>query len=116
MSPFGAPHDVYVDDEAAPQVAILVWDAEDGRQLALYAIAGTGFAYKMADDVVTTTVRGSQAFWVDGFHRFILRDGDSLTWETMRGSVLIWTEGDLTYRLEGAASLEEARTFARSLE
>jgi hypothetical protein len=116
LPPFGAPQGIYVDDESAATVAILLWDLKDGRQIVLYAIGGTDFAYKMADEVVTATVRGSQAFWVDGLHRFILRDGDFLTWETVRGSVLIWTEGDLTYRLEGAASLEEARTLAESLE
>lgn len=116
LPPFGAPQDIYVDDESHATVAILVWNLEEGRHIALYAIGGTDFAYKLADDVVTTTVRGSQAFWVDGLHRFILRDGEFLTWETVRGSVLIWTEGDLTYRLEGAASLQEARTLAESLE
>lgn len=116
LPPFGAPQGIYVDDGADARVAILVWDSKDGRHIVLYAIAGIDFAYKMADDVVTATVRGAQAFWVDGLHRFILRDGEFLTWETMSGSVLIWTEGDLTYRLEGATSLEEARTLAESLE
>ena len=113
---WGTADQVYVDDGDAAQVAILVWQPDEATRFTLYAIAAADFADKQAGTVVATSVRGIDAVWVEGLHGFSLRGVDGVwDWQSAQGAVLIWQEGGLTYRLEGAASPEEARQFAESL-
>lgn len=115
LPPYGAPQDVYVDDERQAQVAILVWPREADRPLVLYAIAARDFATKQVDALATTDVNGHEAYWIEGPHGFILQDGEMWDTQSASGEVLIWSDGDLTYRLEGAASLDEAQDLAAAL-
>lgn len=114
----GAPDHIYIDVQTEPQVVVLDWlDGESEALLyRLYTIAATSFAFKQVDTVVSTNVHDAEAFWVDGPHGILLQDNGERYWEVTGGPVLIWSEGELTYRLEGAASLEEARQFAESLD
>lgn len=109
----GAPGQAYVDDLESAQIAVLVWERQDALPYTLYVMKQATFAYKMADAATTTTVGDVQALWVQGPHGFRLEQGEF--WQETAGSVLIWTVGELTYRLEGAASLGEAQQFAESL-
>ena len=110
----GAPADVYVDDLAEAQVAIFVWQRDEAPAYRLYAMKQTTIGYKMAEQATTTTVGDVEALWIDGPHWFNLSEGN--LWQDTEGSVLIWTVGELTYRLEGAEELSEARRLAESLE
>lgn len=110
----GAPEDVYVDDPAGAQVAIFVWRRDGAPPYRLYVIRQTTIGYKMAEQATTTAVGDLEALWIDGPHWFTLNQGD--LWQDTGGSVLIWTTGELTYRLEGAEKLLEARRFAESLQ
>lgn len=115
LSPYGAPHEVYVDDEDEAQVVILLWFAAEERRYLLYVIAARDFATKQVNELQTTTVDEHEAFWIEGPHGFILQGGDLWDTQTASGAVLIWSDGDLTYRLEGASSMEEARQLAEAL-
>jgi hypothetical protein len=110
----GLPDDVY----ASGETAVFLW--RDPQQpaavrLSLYQIEVEDFATKAVEMVQATAVNGREAFWLAGPHFFRLADGRYEAWLFVEGHVLIWWEGDVTYRLEGAASLDEAIRIAESL-
>ncbi|HZD11457.1 MAG TPA: hypothetical protein VE553_08955 [Candidatus Binatia bacterium] len=114
----GAPDRVFVDNGDGAQVVILAWwgSGSGEPRYTLYEIAATNFAYKRAEAVDLTTVNGEEAFWIEGPHGFALRGGEMWDWDLTAGPILIWTEGDVTYRLEGATSLDDARQIAESVK
>ena len=65
------------------------------------------------------SLRGVDGYWVGGEpHIFFYEDSSgSIRQESVRlaGKVLLWEEDGVTYRVEGAASLAEARRIAESL-
>lgn len=69
--------------------------------------------------ITYTDVRGVPAYWVSGdphYFFFTERNG-AVRQETIRlaGNVLLWEEDGVTFRVEGAGSLQEARRLAESL-
>lgn len=115
----GAPDGVYVDRRERPGVVVFVWEKAgrpDEARLSLYHIYQEPFASKFTEQVAETTVNGRRAVWIEGPHMFQLTGGSFQPWQFVPGPVLLWTEGAVTYRLEGAASLEEAVRIAESLE
>lgn len=113
----GAPDGVYVDRRERPGVVVFVWEkaGRPGVRLSLYQIYGTNFGMKAARQVAETTVNGRRALWIEGPHMFQQADGSLQPWQFVSGPVLLWTEGAVTYRLEGATSLDEAVRIAESL-
>lgn len=73
----------------------------------------------LGSDIEHTSVRSSEAFWIGGEpHLFFYDEGDGgIRRETVRlaGNVLLWVEDGVTYRIEGAGSLERAQRLAASL-
>jgi hypothetical protein len=70
---------------------------------------------------VGVEVRGATGLWITGArHEIIYRDPatDQIVAKSRRlaGDVLIWEEGDVTYRLEGAKTVADARAAARNLK
>ncbi|WP_420641191.1 hypothetical protein [Candidatus Leptofilum sp.] len=119
------PDDVLLHEEPVWDTAVIfLWrDEADPQQigLSLYQIFVPEYAYKGSEMLEMTVVNGSQAFWLDGPHYFRLQDsaltaGAVEEWLFVEGSVLIWWEGNVTYRLEGADSLEDALRIAESLK
>lgn len=119
------PDDVLLHEEPVWDTAVIfLWrDKADPQQIALslYQINVAQYAYKGSEMLEMTEVNGKQAFWLNGPHYFRLRDsalqaGEVEEWLFVEGSVLIWWEGSVTYRLEGANSLEEALQIAESLQ
>ena len=120
----GPPDEVYRqqlwDPGSDAPVVILVW--RDERQpeqvaFALYHIAVPYYGIKGAglSAITETAVHGRPAYWVEGPHRIRLQGGEISEWLFVPGNVLVWTRGDLTYRLEGAGSIEAAVDLAESL-
>ena len=74
---------------------------------------------KSSADAEWTDVGGNVAIWVPGPHpvTYVDRQGEERT-ETGRlaAPTLIWSAGAVTYRLEGLATLEQARTVAGDLK
>lgn len=110
---------LYSSDKGWPPALIYVWPdaqpvAEDG--LALYQIDAARFALKGVEVLEETTVNGERAFWLGEPHYFMVPDDEWQEWQFVDGNVLIWWhESGLTFRLEGAVSLEEALRIAESL-
>jgi hypothetical protein len=114
------PDDVLLHEEPVWDTAVIfLWRNEaDPQQIALslYQINVAQYAYKGSETLEMTEVNGNQAFWLVGPHYFRLRDSSAEEWLFVEGSVLIWWDGDVTYRLEGAESLEKALRIAESLQ
>jgi hypothetical protein len=78
---------------------------------------------KMIDsgaDVESVEVRGRRGYWIGGGeHFFAYLDADGRRVETtlrLVADTLLWEEGGVTYRIEGAPTLEAALEVATSLE
>ncbi len=114
------PDDVLLHEEPVWDTAVIfLWrDAADPQQIALslYQINVPQYAYKGSEMLEMTVLNGNQAFWLVGPHYFRLQDASAEEWLFVDGSVLIWWDGNVTYRLEGAGSLAEARRIAESLQ
>ncbi len=119
------PDDVLLHEEPVWDTAVIfLWRDEANPQqigLSLYQINVAQYAYKGSEMLEMTEVNGNQAFWLIGPHYFRLQDsalqnGAVEEWLFVEGNVLIWWEGSITYRLEGADSLEEALQIAESLQ
>ena len=111
---------MYGSETGWPPALVYLWQdvppmAEDG--MALYQIWAAQFALKGATILEETTVNGQRAFWLDEPHYFMVPNEVWQEWQFIDGNVLIWWHEDgLTFRLEGADSLEEALRIAESLE
>ena len=118
-SNLGMPDQFYLDNAENPTMLVSLWLDEvdkNNAQYSLYQIEVFNLAAKGANFVSPATVDGHEAFWVEGPHVIRLEDGRFQSWLFVEGNVLIWWEGELTFRLEGAATLEEAVALAESLE
>ena len=62
------------------------------------------------------TVNGLPAFGLTGPHQLQLLGNPTAPPRLVTNTVLIWTDGDMTYRLEGDFTLEEAVRLAESLQ
>jgi hypothetical protein len=115
----GRPDEVWLHQGQSYAAVIFLWrDPERPQALArtLYQIDAAQYAYKGADRLETTTVDGRQAFWIEGAHGFQLQDGTLVTRQFVAGPVLVWWAEDVTFRLEGAPSLDEALRIAETLQ
>lgn len=113
------PDRFLLDDSEKPTMLVSLWlDETEPTQVALslYQIEVANFAAKGSTFVEQTRVNGHEAFWVAGPHVIRLEDGRFQSWLFVEGNVLIWWQGDVTYRLEGAGTLETAVTIAESLQ
>ena len=111
---------LYSSEKGWPSALIYVWlDAQPVAEngLALYQLGATQFALKGVEVLEETTVNGERAFWLGEPHYFMVPNQEWQEWQFIDGNVLIWWHEDgLTFRLEGADSLEEALRIAESLE
>jgi hypothetical protein len=123
-SELGTPDDVYVDQDVADQVAFVYRDGDEVSELV------TQFPGLLHPDLIQKTagpdttieeisVKGERGYWIAGNpHEFAYVDesGEPI-FETLRlaGNTLLWTRGDLTLRLEGDLTREEALAIAESM-
>lgn len=132
LVPADEPDTIYRGDVPAGGAVHMVWAAGGG----LPASEGTdvGSIYSQfqvteselfvksldpSDLVQRVTVRGAVGFWVEGAHYIVYRDLDDDMREEeawLSGNVLAWEEGGVTHRVETMQSLDEALTWAESLE
>jgi hypothetical protein len=120
----GEPDRIFLQDLDGPAV-ILAWlDSAQPSQpkLILYELSSNVMATKMIDEstlLTETTVNGLPALWLHGPHMVEIYTSGGRSVEPRRlveGNVLNWQEGGITYRLEGALTLQEAIRIAESLE
>ena len=114
------PDDLLLHEVNAWESAVIfLWrdeDQPDQIALSLYQINAPQYAAKGAEQLEQTEVNNNQAFWVRGPHIFRLQNAGFEEWRFVAGNVLIWWDGAVTYRLEGADSLEDALRLAESLQ
>ncbi len=120
----GPPDRVFLQNWDGP-VAVLVWlvpGMEDQVRFSLHLLASNAAVTKLSKEstvIEETTVNGNRAVWLRGPHMLYIyeREGDERfrTERFVQGNVLIWEQDQITYRLEGNLSLDEARRIAESV-
>jgi hypothetical protein len=120
VAPREAPDAVFYD-QAVPDGAIsmrfgdLLLTQFRGRTNSEFVRKGAG----PGTPVEPVRVNGRSGFWLSGAaHEFVYVDADGIIRVDTRrlaGNTLLWLRGDLTVRLEGDLTKEEALRFARSV-
>ncbi|GAA1770364.1 sigma-70 family RNA polymerase sigma factor [Luedemannella helvata] len=117
---WGVPERVEVADpgpDGSPRVVSLIYRGGAARVDQFDGVLDGAFA-KSAPDAEWTDVGGNTAMWLPSRHPLTYVDRD-LRRHTesarLAGPTLIWQVGMVTYRLEGVASLDEARAVAGSV-
>jgi hypothetical protein len=118
-----APDRIFMIEDSGVMI-IFVWlvpGTENQIEMSLHILRSESIADKYYPwDPETTSVNGSQAFWLVNAHVFdfygTVRDerADWIRYVDM--NVLIWERSLITYRLETDLTLEEAIQIAESLE
>lgn len=120
----GSPDEIYLQRSGNADsllAVILVWFNPHGLEasrLALYQIGEPQYGSKLAarESLLRSEVNGQPAYWIEGEHLLQIPHANGNIDTRLVGSVLLWTEGDMTYRLEGAPSIDDAVNIAQSLE
>ena len=129
----GPPDEIYLDESRPDPVVSLVWGARPGLPAASATGAGlllTEFRGSIDQQLFQkilgpgTTIEpvhidGKIGYWISGApHEFYVRDarGQPLLQSVrLAGDVLVWEDGDLTLRLEGELSQQDALRIAASV-
>lgn len=115
----GEPDAVYVQNIGTGPFVVLVWVQAARPSEVRYVIyvlgRGTVLSKGPLNVFQGTEVGESTAIWTEGSYIVDIggRDQDV---RLVEGYALIWTQGELTYRLEGATTIEEAVRIAESIE
>ena len=120
-SVLGEPDGVYLRQVNGPETVSLLWfDAAAPEQIhaMLWQIGVPSFAAKWvyANQMQELSVNGTPAFGLTGTHPLQLLEDELYPPRLVTNTVLIWQENEMTYRLEGDFTLEEAVQIAESLE
>lgn len=119
-SVLGPPGQVQLGDPdpaGAPRVVTLVYKGGLVRLDEFDGGVSPAF-FKSAPDARWTTIGTDDGIWLPEPHpvTYVGRDGVERTGTArLAGPTLIWTNGEVTYRLEGVATIEEAQEIALSL-
>jgi hypothetical protein len=119
----------YVEPSIGESGMVSVVYPRDARTMAGVDLLVTQFVASVREEYVKklatlgseiryVRVRSSDAYWIGGDPHFVFyEDRDGVRQEEVRlaGNVLLWEEDGVTYRIEGAGSLREARRLAASL-
>jgi len=116
----GEPDLVFAQRMGERPMIILVWldDQQPAHiRYSLHLLTCEMCVTKTEPKVIeTTTVNEKPAIWASGPYMLELRNGTIAIRRLIEGNVLIWENAEVTYRLETAGTLEEARRLAESLE
>lgn len=114
----GTPEGVEVSDDEL--VVSLSWTTEEGTvRLDQFEGGVEPLFWKTAPEASHVTVSGRAALWLPTAHRVSVVDGDGDIRHLpsrLAAPTLVWPSGDLTLRLEGDLSLEQATTIAESVD
>lgn len=111
----GPPEGVEVSDEV---VLSLSWSTDSGTvRLDQFRGSVEPLFWKTADGAQRVTVSGTDALWLPTAHRVVVVSDDGTVRSLpsrLAAPTLVWLDGDLTLRLEGDLTLEEATEIAES--
>lgn len=114
----GPPDLIFAEDFGGPAI-VLVWlepDQQEKTRLSLMQIIGDALIEKLPPRVISETqVNNHPALWTEGAHSLRYRSRAQIVELVVEGNVLIWQDGEITYRLEGDLTMEEAVRIAESL-
>jgi hypothetical protein len=117
----GVPEEVTVADpgpDGAPRVVTLVYSGGSVRLDQLDGPLDIGFVKQDPDAQWTQVPGAGVALWFPGPHAVTYRDRtgmDRVATARLAAPTLVWQVGDVTYRLEGVRSLDEAAAIAGSM-
>lgn len=119
----GPPDEIYLqrsDSTDALLAVILVWSDPQGLEtprLTLYQIGVPQYGLKEAarKSLLQSEVNDQPAYWIEGDHLLQIPEANGDLETRLVGNVLLWTEGDVTYRLEGVPTIDDAVIIAESL-
>ena len=115
------PDHVYYSTRLPGGQVSLLWGTPTSVRLLLTEFRGEAFLGKIVEEgtkLEPVEVDGSPGVWVAGRHVLVYRDqAGEVRSETARlaGKTLIWQHGELTARLEGDLSKDDALRIARSV-
>lgn len=122
----GQPDEIYVDDRRGLEQVALVYLDDGAVDLLIIQFRATSELTPAVKEIGPGTrvepvaVSGDTGFWIEG-NRHVLRyrapSGVAIEDRTrLVGDVLVWQGGELTVRIEGASSQDEAIAIAESME
>lgn len=115
----GEPDRVFLIKSGTIAVALIWTDTADPNTpiLSLFAFPPESNVWKYDMDIADEIrINGEFALWTDDPHQIEYWSGNRLIQRIVDGSVLIWFAEGITYRLEGAANLDEAVRIVESLQ
>jgi hypothetical protein len=116
LVPEDEPDKIFVDDGTVS----LLWGDPERPQLLLTELQGQAFIEKLIQPdtrVEPVTVNGRPGAWLEEPHVVMIRDASGRIRDDsarLAGKTLLWEHGELTLRLEGDLTKEEAVRIARS--
>jgi hypothetical protein len=117
----GEPDEVYVLETGSP-VVLLVWNPQENPpqpRTSLFIFGPGNFAGKKVTGAAQSAeVNGREALWITEPHPFEFYNPQQrqvVSYYVAEHVLLWWDEENLTYRLEGSFSLEEALEIANSI-
>jgi len=135
LGDLGSPDEVYVTEPPAGGQVALVYlarpgypqNAQTGVSVLFTQFRGTvgrdAFVKSLGPGtrLDAVTVNGGAGFWIEGAPHLVYfyRDANgqsALAEARLAGNVLLWQQGDLTLRLEGLASKDQAIKIAQSVK
>jgi hypothetical protein len=119
LVPANAPDSVYVSTSIPGGKVSFLWGTATSVRLLLTEFRGRAYIEKLLEPQakVETVEVGDRGAWLEEPHVLAFVDEDGQFREDtarLAGKTLIWQEGDVTLRLEGDLSKEEAIRIARS--
>ena len=123
LDELGAPSEVYFRNDVPGGIVTLVYGLEPRARLSEWrgSISSASFQLESGTSLVeSVAVRGGEGVWLEGHvqatYTFVGADG-GLHREALpvAGNVLLWQEGAVAFRLETAASKENALAVAESV-
>lgn len=115
----GSPDHVFVENIGGP-IVVLVWLQPNGSEevaLTLMQLSPGAVVEKTPPRAIEEVqVNDQPAIWAEGRHQLRYRAASGPVELVVDGNVLIWKEGEITFRLAGDFTLDEALRIAESLQ
>jgi hypothetical protein len=120
LVPDRKPDGVYVSNSLPGGKVTLLWGTPSDVRLLLTEITGEAFIQKVVDGnaEVERVDIGQAGAWFHGPHVVMFRDRDGFFHENrarLAADTLVWQDGDVTLRLEGDISKDDALRIARTV-
>src|SRR5262245_20170062 len=119
--PDDKPDGVYVNESLPGGKVTLLWGTPSDVRLLLTEITGEAFIQKIVDGnaEVEPVDIGRAGAWFQGPHVVMFSDRNGVFHESrarLAANTLVWQDGDVTLRLEGDLTKQEALRIARSAD